>query len=106
MLFQGTEKYPDENEYNKYISDNAGTNNAYTDLVNTNFHFDCANNAFEGALDRLAQFFISPTFSEKSSEKEMKAVDSEFNQSLQDDGWHQQNLGMHLSHPDSKYNIF
>ena len=79
MLFQGNEKYPDETEYSKYITDNGGSDNAYTGMSDTNYHFDCSNGAFEGALDRLAQFFISPCFSEKSSEKEIKAVDSEFN---------------------------
>ena len=56
--------------------------NAYTSMTDTNFHFDCSNEAFEGALDRLAQFFISPTFSENSTEKEIEAVDSEFNMAL------------------------
>ena len=39
MLFLGTETYPDEAEYSQYISDNGGHNNAYTSLVNTNYHF-------------------------------------------------------------------
>ena len=82
MLFQGTEKYPDENEYMDFISKNGGSNNAYTNLTDTNFHFDVSNEAFEETLDRLAQFFITPTFSESSSEREVNAVDSEFKMSL------------------------
>lgn len=54
MLFQGTEKYPSEIEYSEYISKNGGSENAYTNLTDTNFHFDVSNEAFEGALDRLA----------------------------------------------------
>ena len=30
MLFEGTSKYPDENEYMIFMSNNAGSNNAYT----------------------------------------------------------------------------
>lgn len=30
MLFMGTAKYPDENEYSNFITKNAGNNNAYT----------------------------------------------------------------------------
>jgi insulysin len=82
MLFMGTHKYPGENEYTEFIKNNGGTNNAYTSLTNTNYHFDCANEAFEGALDRFAQFFLHPILGESSTEREMKAVDSEFNQSL------------------------
>ena len=65
-----------------YIKDNGGTSNAYTSLTNTNYHFDVSNEAFEGALDRMSQFFISPNFAESSTEKEMNAVDSEYKQSL------------------------
>ena len=82
MLFMGTEKYPSENEYSQFIQNNGGMNNAYTSLTNTNYHFDCSNEAFEEALDRFAQFFICPNFSESGAEREVKAVDSEFNQSL------------------------
>ena len=79
MLFQGTDKYPRENEYSEFMQNNGGMNNAYTSLTNTNFHFECSNSAFQEGLDRLAQFFICPSFSEASSDREVKAVDSEFN---------------------------
>ena len=92
MLFQGTEKYPKESEYSDFIKNNGGSNNAYTSLTNTNFHFDCSNDAFEEALDRMSQFFICPTFSEESASREVEAVDSEFNQSLQNDAWRFMNL--------------
>lgn len=88
------------------MQNNGGMNNAYTSLTNTNFHFDCSNDAFEEGLDRLSQFFISPNFSEASAEREVKAVDSEFNQSLQHDGWHYFNLTQRLSNPDSSLNRF
>ena len=54
MLFQGTEKYPIENEYGEFISKNGGSNNAFTSLTDTNFHFSISNEAFEECLDRLA----------------------------------------------------
>jgi len=37
MLFMGSEKYPSENEYSKYISDNGGYSNAWTSNTNTNY---------------------------------------------------------------------
>lgn len=87
MLFMGSEKYPAENEYSVFIKDNGGYSNAYTSLTNTNFHFEVSNEAFEGGLDRFSQFFLAPAFSESSTEQEMKAVDSEYKQSLQSDAW-------------------
>jgi insulysin len=94
MLFMGTEKYPSENEYSEYVTNNGGANNAYTSLTNTNYQFDSSNEGFEGALDRFAQFFISPLLKEDSTDREMEAVDSEFNQSLQSDSWRYYSLIM------------
>jgi len=48
-------------------------------MEDTNYQFECSNDALEGALDRLSQFFISPKFSVDSTEREVNAVDSEFN---------------------------
>ena len=83
----GTEKYPDENEYSNYIKNNGGYCNASTSMTYTNYRFDCSNEGFDGALDRFAQFFIAPLLNESSTEREMNAVDSEFNMSLQSDTW-------------------
>lgn len=92
MLFQGTEKYPSENEYSEFMSNHGGMNNAFTSQTNTNYHFECSNEAFEEGFDRMAQFFICPKFSKDSAEREVNAVDSEYNMSLQVDAWHQHNL--------------
>ena len=79
MLFMGTDKYPGENEYTEFIKNNGGYDNAFTSLTDTNYHFECSNEAFEEALDRLSQFFICPSFSESASAREVNAVDSEYN---------------------------
>jgi insulysin len=54
MLFMGSAKYPDENEYNSYLSTNGGSSNAFTSLHNTNYHFSVSNSAFNKALDIFA----------------------------------------------------
>lgn len=33
MLFMGSEKYPDENEYDSFLTKNGGSSNAFTELV-------------------------------------------------------------------------
>ena len=106
MLFQGTEKYPDESEYMEFLSKNGGSDNAFTSMTDTNFHFAVSNGAFEEALDRLSQFFISPKFSEASTDREANAVDSEYKMSLQNDGWHTENLFRTLAAKDSRMNAF
>lgn len=78
LLFMGTEKYPDENDYMAYLNMHNGSSNAYTSNETTVFYFDVSNKYFEGALDRFAHFFISSLFKENSVEREKSAVNSEF----------------------------
>ena len=33
MLFMGSKKYPDENEYDSYLTKHGGASNAFTELV-------------------------------------------------------------------------
>ena len=85
MLFMGTGKYPSENEYSEYMKNNGGYDNAFTSYVNTNYHFECSNAGFVEGLDRFAQFFIEPLFSESGTEREMKAVHSEYKMGVQNE---------------------
>lgn len=52
MLFLGTEKYPEENEYTKFLSEHGGSSNASTTTEHTNFYFDIVPEHLPGALDR------------------------------------------------------
>jgi len=106
MLFMGTTKYPSENEYSEYIKNNGGNENAWTDLDNTNYQFEVSNEGFQGALDRFAQFFISPLMSESATEREMKAVDSEWNMNLSEDFWLDYALMFKMSNKDSPMDRF
>ena len=72
LLSMGSKKYPSENEYGEYLSKNGGSSNAYTEEDKTIFFFDVSNEAFEGALDRFAQFFISSIFSAGSVDQEKR----------------------------------
>ena len=85
LLFMGTEKYPSENEYEEYLSKNGGFSNAFTGGDKTVYYFNVVNDAFEGAVDRFAQFFISPKFNEDSVEREINAIDSEFSKNKNND---------------------
>ena len=87
LLFQGTEKYKEDKEYIPYIFGNGGQCNAQTSEEFTSFYFDIASTHFEGALDRLAQFFIAPLFTESSTISEMNAIDSEHKGHIEHDEW-------------------
>ena len=131
MLFLGTEKYPEENEYEDYLGRNGGASNAYTDMEDTNYYFNVSpldhseededaseveveerendgkvSSALSGALDRFAQFFISPLFDEAMLERELRAVNSEYLNGRTADNWRNYQMLKHLSshdHPFSKF---
>ena len=79
MLFLGTEKYPDEGSYDKFVAASGGSNNAYTSTAATIYHCTVSWEKLEEALDRLAQFFIAPLFTESATDRELHAIDNEFN---------------------------
>ena len=78
MLFMGSKKYPNEKIYSEFIEQHSGVNNAWTSGCNTNYYFTIDKKYLEKTLDMLAQFFISPIFDQNALEREMKAVNSEF----------------------------
>lgn len=106
MLFLGTEKYPDENTYQMYLSQHGGSSNAYTDQEDTNYFFDVQSDFLEGALDIFAQFFIAPLFTESATNRELNAVDSEHSKNLQNDGWRFFQMCKNLARPDHPFHKF
>lgn len=108
MLFLGTEKYPDTDEYQRYISTYGGRHNAYTSGDHTNYFFDIQPDRLEGALDRFAQFFVAPRLDAEYVDREKNAVDSEYQLYFNDDAWrgfHVNKLAMNPAHPGSRFNV-
>jgi secreted Zn-dependent insulinase-like peptidase len=108
MLFLGTKPYPDGSEYQKYISQHGGSNNAWTATEHTCFFFDIHHQHFTHALDRFSQFFISPLLSKEFVEKERQNVDAEFKLKLKDDirrlyDVHKETINQ--EHPFSKFSV-
>lgn len=85
MLFLGTQPYPNAAEYQDYIARNGGIHNAFTAQNQTTYFFDIDNSALEGALDRFAPFFISPTFDAQYVDREKNAVEAEYRAKYRDD---------------------
>ncbi|GHB17024.1 peptidase M16 [Salinicola rhizosphaerae] len=85
MLFLGTQGYPDPDGYQRFINQNGGSHNAFTADQDTNFFFDVDPGAFPEALDRFAQFFISPQFNPAYVDRERHAVNSEYQARRDDD---------------------
>ncbi|XP_019186724.1 PREDICTED: insulin-degrading enzyme-like 1, peroxisomal [Ipomoea nil] len=106
MLFFASEKYPLENSYSNFISENGGSTNAFTSSDHTNFYFDVNVDGFEEALDRFAQIFIKPLMSADATSREIKAVDSENQNNLLSDVHRIYQLDKHLSSTDHPFHKF
>ena len=106
MLFLGTEKYPDVDEYSSYLKTYGGYSNAYTASDHTNYQFQVLPDGFEGALDRFSQFFISPLFTDEYTSREVNAVNSEHQKNMLNDNWRQFRIASLFAkegHPERKF---
>lgn len=106
MLFYSSAKYPQEDEYSRFIAEKGGHTNAYTSNESTQYHFDVAWDALPEALDRFAQFFIAPLISEDGVEREVNAVDSEHGKNLNADAWKRLQLWKSTSNPTHPFSRF
>ncbi|CAE7927034.1 IDE [Symbiodinium sp. KB8] len=87
MLFTGTKKYPKEGEYHEFIKQNGGAANANTGCWTTNYMFQVKVEALGDALDRFARFFSEPLLTKDCTDREINAVDSEFQAGVTNPFW-------------------
>ncbi|KAG6438646.1 hypothetical protein O3G_MSEX000111 [Manduca sexta] len=106
MLFLGTEKYPEENEYNKFLSEHGGSSNASTSSDHTTFYFDVLPAHLAKSLDIFAQFFISPLFTESATGRELSAVNSEHEKNASSDTWRLDQLYKSTAEPTHPFHKF
>eukprot|EP00640_Fibrocapsa_japonica_P000489 CAMPEP_0113948168 /NCGR_PEP_ID=MMETSP1339-20121228/68882_1 /TAXON_ID=94617 /ORGANISM="Fibrocapsa japonica" /LENGTH=1055 /DNA_ID=CAMNT_0000955109 /DNA_START=417 /DNA_END=3580 /DNA_ORIENTATION=+ /assembly_acc=CAM_ASM_000762 len=87
MLFLGTQAFPQEGEYERFLSEHGGYTNAYTSMEDTNYYFAVEHMALRPALQRFSAFFLSPLFDEGALDREQRAVDSEHTNNVLEDNW-------------------
>lgn len=106
MLFLGTKKYPQEENYQKYIKDHGGDTNAFTANHMTSFMFSIDNSAFEGGLDRFSEFFKEPLFNPSGVSRELQAIDQEYAKNVENDDLRELYIQKSLTKPDHPYHSF
>lgn len=106
MLFMGTEKYPDEKEYHRFLEEHGGMRNACTSSDRTLYMFAINHEGFEGALQRFSHFFISPLFKTSCVQRERNAVDSEFTKNISSDLWRVMHVQKELANNEHPFHEF
>ncbi|CAN7991917.1 unnamed protein product [Ixodes hexagonus] len=106
MVFMGSEKYPRENFFDAFLNKHGGSDNAYTECEKTVYKMEVHQKHLGRALDIFANFFVAPLIRKESMERELQAIDNEFQLVLPSDSCrHQQLLGSiaHEAHPMRKF---
>ena len=105
MLFLGTDKYPDSGEYARFVSEHGGNRNAYTAFEHTNYFFDIDKDHLAEALDRFAQFFIAPRFDAEYVDREVNAVNAEYQMGLNTDARRNLDVARETVNPAHPYSV-
>lgn len=106
LLFLGSEKYPDDSEFIRTVTANGGDFAGETNSDHTVFAFATPRDAFESSLDRMAQFFIAPQFDLSAAERELTAIENEFERHRDDDKARRQFVSLELYDPASPASRF
>lgn len=106
MLFMGTVPYPDENGWSAFLSSHGGEDNGETHSEVTCCYFDIHPDYLHEALERFVSFFASPLFKFDAAEREVKAIESEFQQAKMEDANRQAQLLYSLAEPQHPYSRF
>ncbi|GAA5219116.1 insulinase family protein [Corallincola platygyrae] len=108
MLFLGTEKYSDADEYQRFISTHGGNHNGWTGTEHSCYFFDIEHQHFLDGLDRFAQFFICPLLDPDWLEKERQSIDAEYRMKIKDDVrrlFQVQKETINPAHPFAKFSV-
>ncbi|HEY8189440.1 MAG TPA: insulinase family protein, partial [Micavibrio sp.] len=93
-------------KYAEFVQANGGGRNAYTAEDHVNYGFTIATYALPEQLSRFSRFFKNPSYDPVHTEKEVEAVDHEFQNSYMNDGNRLNALGKRFSEPGHPYNNF
>lgn len=87
MVFMGSKKYPDENNFMELVNKNGGYTNAMTGDTHTTYYFTIDSTKFINMLDIFANFFTTPLLKKENIEREVNAVNAECLKNMTDDNW-------------------
>ena len=85
MVFMGSAAFPGENYFGEWLQENWGSDNAMTDSENTVFYFECNPTRLREALEIFSGFFLAPLIKLDSVDREVTAVESEFERVVNND---------------------
>ena len=106
LLFMGSEKYPEQNDYHSYIQINGGEDNAFTADTMTCYYLALETSFLKKGIEMLSWFFRAPLLNEEHISSEMEIIDSEHNKNILSDSWIMDDIFKNFIKDNSKYKKF
>lgn len=85
MIFMGSKKYPAENAFDAHIKKCGGSDNAHTESEYTVFYFEVPEEHLDSSMDYFSALLKAPLMHKEAMTRERDAVESEFQQALNED---------------------
>lgn len=106
MVFMGSEKFPGENHFSEWLSKHWGSENACTDSEQTTYYFECHPKHLREGLDIFSGYFLNPLLKMDAVEREVTAVESEFERVVNNDATRVEAIMGHVAVADHPYKVF
>lgn len=106
MLFLGTDKYPQADEFSQYITQHGGSNNAFTAFDHTNYFFDIDPQYLKQGMARFSRFFVAPLMSAEYVDRERHAVNAEYQSKMRVATWRNLDAFKQATNPDNSFSRF
>lgn len=106
LVFMGSEKYPERNDYISYVQTCGGSYNALTSDNATMYFLELDTSFLKKGIEMLSWFFKKPLLDMKHINSEREIIDSEHNKNLNNDMWIIDDLFKNFLSKNSKFNKF
>ena len=105
-IIMGSEKYPGENDFYDFISQNGGISNAFTSGEVTDVHYQVNTDALDRSLEIFADMYQHPLFTYDVAQLECFSIESEFQMNYNELSFHLEGVLKALydpGHPATKF---
>ena len=106
MVFMGSEKFPGENYFSDWLAQHWGSENAMTDSEQTTFYFECHPKHLKEGLDIFSGYFLNPLIKMDAVEREVTAVESEFERVTNNDACRLEAIMGHCAAEGHPFGVF
>lgn len=100
MILMGSKRFPETNSLDTFLTKNGGYNNAYTAPDHTVYFLEVNHNAFDEAVDRLADALAQPLLADTNAKKEVNAVNAEMVRAKSSDGFLLHDVELATANPE------